>query len=156
MTKSILIVVGLAGIAPGALLAQGSGTDAAILRGLIDQTARSINAHDPDGVMAHYSKDIIVSYPGVADTTYDLFDRTYRQMMNPSIITRTVPTVDEIVVSGDLAMIRMQWSTTITDKASGNTSSRVAKDLQIWRREHGSWKFYRGMWHHVPPAPKPQ
>ena len=156
MTKSVFIVVGLAVFAPCSLLAQSAGADAAVLRGLIDQTARSINAHDPDGVMAHYSKDILVSYPGVADTTYDVFDRNYRQMMNPSILTRTVPTVDEIVVSGDLALIRMQWSTTITDKASGNTSSRLAKDLQIWRRENGAWKFYRGMWHHVPPATKPQ
>jgi steroid delta-isomerase len=153
---SVLVLVGFA-LCGASVSTQSSGDkDAAILRGAIEQTARSINAHDPGGVMAHYSKDIIVSYPDVPDTTYEVFDRNYRQMMNPSITTRTVPTIDEIVVSGDLAMIRMQWSTTITDKATGRTSSRVAKDLQIWRREGGAWKFYRGMWHHLAAPARPK
>ena len=43
--------------------------DLATLRGLIEQTAIAINASDPDGIMAHYSKDVVVSYPGIPDTT---------------------------------------------------------------------------------------
>jgi ketosteroid isomerase-like protein/catechol 2,3-dioxygenase-like lactoylglutathione lyase family enzyme len=139
-----------------AAAAQDTGKDIEILRDLIAQTAKAINAHDADGIMAHYSRDVRVSYPGVPDTTYDVFDRSYRQMLAPTIVTSTVPAIDEILVSGDLATIRMVWSTTITDKASGRTSSRQAKDLQVWRRESGAWKFFRGMWHHIrPDAPRP-
>jgi methylmalonyl-CoA/ethylmalonyl-CoA epimerase len=150
----LLVVCCLSSVATAA--GQDVAKDVETLRGLIEQTAKAINAHDADGIMAHYSKDVLVSYPGVPDTTYDVFDRTYRQMLAPSIVTSTVPTIDEILVSGDLATIRMLWRTTITDKASGRTSSRQAKDLQVWRRERGAWKFFRGMWHHIrPDTPRP-
>jgi uncharacterized protein (TIGR02246 family) len=127
-------------------------TDVQTLRQLIQQTAQAINTNDAAGIMAHYSKDIIVSYPGTPDTTYDEFDRSYRQMLTPSTTTSTVPTIDEILVSGDLAVVRMMWNTTIADKATGRSTSRQAKDLQVWRRENGSWKFFRGMWYHVKPG----
>jgi steroid delta-isomerase len=136
--------------------AQDTTKDIETLRGLILEQARAINAHDPDGVLKHYSRDIIVSYPGIPDTTYATFEANYRRMMNPGIATQSTPTIDEILVSGDLATIRMMWSTTITDKATGKATSRQAKDLQVWRREKGAWKFYRGMWHHIwPDGPKP-
>jgi len=136
--------------------AQDSAKDIETLRGLIVEQARAINAHDPDGVLKHYSREIIVSYPGVPDTNYAAFEKNYRAMMNPGITTQTVPNIDEVLVSGDLATVRMMWSTTITDKATGKTTSRQAKDLQVWRRENGAWKFYRGMWHHIwPDSPKP-
>ncbi|HYE87807.1 MAG TPA: nuclear transport factor 2 family protein [Vicinamibacterales bacterium] len=147
--KGLLAVVVLISVAGVAVVAQNRSADEATLRRLIDQTAAAIRAHDVDGVMALYSKEVLVSYPGVPDTTYDVFYSSYRQMMNPSIETDAVPSVEEVIVSGDLAIIRMLWNTTITEKATGRKSSRQAKDLQVWRRENGSWKFFRGMWHHT-------
>jgi ketosteroid isomerase-like protein/catechol 2,3-dioxygenase-like lactoylglutathione lyase family enzyme len=136
-----MVAAALTVVAPAA--AQDTTKDIETLRGLILEQARAINAHDPDGVLKHYSRDIIVSYPGIPDTTYTTFETNYRRMMNPSITTQSAPTVDEILV-------------TITDKATGKATSRQAKDLQVWRRENGAWKFYRGMWHHIwPDAPKP-
>lgn len=154
-TPPLLLAFALLSAASSAAQDRGTAADVETLRSLIQQTAQAINAHDPDGVLAHYSKDVLVSYPGIPDTAYDGFARSYRQMMNPAITTRAVPTIDEILVSGDLAVIRMMWNTTITDKATGQSSHRQAKDLQIWRRENGSWKFFRGMWHHIKPDPPP-
>jgi ketosteroid isomerase-like protein len=144
------------GLVVGVLLSvsmtsQDPKTDVETLRRLIQETATAIKANDAAGIMAHYSKDIIVSYPGRPDTTYDEFDRSYRQMLAPNTTTNAVPTIDEILVSGDLAVIRMRWNTTIVDKVTGGSTSRQAKDLQVWRRENGAWKFCRGMWYHVRP-----
>lgn len=148
-------VIGFAAVLP-AWVQDGSSREVETIRSLIMEQASAINAHDPDGVLKHYSKDIIVSYPGVPDTGYAAFDKSYRLMMHSGITTRSVPAIDEILVSGDLATVRMMWSTTITDKATGRVSSRQAKDLQVWRREKGAWKFYRGMWHHIwPDTPNP-
>lgn len=125
--------------------------DTAAIRAAIQQTAAAINAHDVDGVMAHYAKDVQVSYPGIPDTRYDEFYASYRQMMGPAVTTHTTPTIEEIAVSGDLAMIRMTWDTTITAKDTGRVTTRKARDLQVWRREKDGWKFARGMWHHINP-----
>jgi uncharacterized protein (TIGR02246 family) len=131
--------------------APSASKDVEAIRGLIQQTEKAINSNDPGGIMAHYSRDIVVSYPGVPDTTYDQFAAAYKRMLDPSTTTSTVADVQEIVVAGDLAIVRMTWSTTVTEKASGKNSSRKAKDLQVWRRENGQWKFFRGMWHHIKP-----
>jgi len=126
--------------------------DVQFLRNAILQTAKAINAHNPDGVLQYYSKDILVSYPNHPDTRYDTFNVRYRQMMNPAIITSTTPVIEEILVSGDLAIIRMIWETSITVKETQKTSHRKSRDLQVWKRENGQWKFFRGMWYHMRPA----
>ena len=151
MPRLILSVIVVYAFLSVATTVQDPKTDVDTLRRLIQETAKAINTNDAAGIMTHYSKEILVSYPGIPDTTYDEFDRSYRQMLSPKTTTSTVPTIDEILVSGDLAIIRMMWSTTITDKVTGSSTTRQAKDLQVWRREDGTWKFFRGMWYHVRP-----
>lgn len=147
----VLVAVLVLSVAAGAQTpaSPSVAADVETLRNIIQQTANAINSNDAAGIMAHYSKDILVSYPGIPDTTYDTLERSYQQMLSPNTTTVTVPTIDEILVSGDLATIRMSWSTTITDKDTRRSSSRRATDLQVWRRENGAWKFFRGMWHHI-------
>lgn len=123
--------------------------DIAAIRDIIPQTEKAINEADPEGIMAHYSKDILVSYPGIADTDYKTFSESYKHMLRPGIVTSTTPTIEEILVSGDLAIIRMIWETTITETVIQKTSRRKARDLQVWKREAGNWKFIRGMWYHM-------
>jgi len=149
MPRLLLPLVVMWSLVPIAVAIQDAKADEALLRKLIQDTAQAINQNDAAGILAHYSKDILVSYPGIPDTTYDVFERSYREMLRPNTSTITVPTIDEILVSGDLATIRMTWSTSITNKETGQCSSRQAKDLQVWRRENGTWKLFRGMWYHV-------
>jgi len=149
LLMAVTTSVGMAQDDAGARSRQAA--DVAAIRAAIQQTAAAINAHDVDGVMAHYARDVQVSYPGIKDTGYDDFYASYRQMMGPAVTTRTTPTIEEVAVSGDLAMVRITWDTTITAKDTGRVTTRKARDLQVWRREKDGWKFARGMWHHVNP-----
>ncbi len=129
---------------------QAMAADIDSIKQAILQTAKAINNKDADGIMAYYSKDIIVSYPGTRDTRYDQFYESYKQMLLPraGFTTVTVPIIEEILVSGDLASVRMTWETTIVDTLQGKSTTRKARDLQVWKRENGTWKFIRGMWYH--------
>lgn len=54
-------------------------------------------------------------------------------------------------MSGDLAVVRVTWTTTITQGDPPRAATRLARDLQVWRREpDGSWKFARGMHYRTP------
>jgi ketosteroid isomerase-like protein len=83
-------------------------------------------------------------------TTLILFKKGYAEMMSLKVKKKIALVLDEILISGDLAVVRLQWHTTLySDKGD---ILRKAVDLQIFRREDGKWKFYRGMWYHLKPT----
>jgi uncharacterized protein (TIGR02246 family) len=117
------------------------------IRAIIEDCEKGYNEDNADLVLQHYSKDILVSYPGRDDMDYEGFTKAYREMMSRRVKKTIRAQIDEIVISGDLAMVRLQWYTTLHTNEGDNL--RKAKDLQIFRKENGKWKFYRGMWYHL-------
>ncbi|HEY0740314.1 MAG TPA: nuclear transport factor 2 family protein [Chryseosolibacter sp.] len=132
-------------------VAQQPNDDEMAIRAIFADFEKGYNDNNPDMVMQHYSKDLIVSYPGVDDTDYEGFKKAYAEMAKSTVKKKTTPVIDEIVVSGTLAMVRMEWHTIIYGE-NGKTL-RKAEDLQIFRKENGAWKFFRGMWFHLKPVP---
>jgi ketosteroid isomerase-like protein len=122
---------------------------ASILRG-----AQGFERGDPALILDHYDPSIVLSYPGEPDMDIATLRRAYEGLRDRprTVVARTVPTFDEILVSGDLAIVRVRWATTIADTAAGRTTSRRLKDMQVWRRRaDGKWLFVRGM-HYPEPA----
>lgn len=129
-----------------------ASTDSAVIRASIERGARGFERGDPDSILAHYSEDVVLSYPGIPDQDYADLVKAYGELRNrPITVTaRTVPTFDEILIAGDLAVVRVRWTTTISeatrDGSPAWSSTRYLRDLQIWRREpSGQWRFIRGM-----------
>jgi ketosteroid isomerase-like protein len=128
------------------------GADVAAIRASIERGARGFERGDPDSILEHYAPDVILSYPGIPDQDYATLARGYAQLRSrpPSVTATTVPTFDEILVSGDLAIARLRWTTTIrvaaSDSSAERSATRYLRDLQVWRREKtGMWRFIRGM-----------
>ena len=125
--------------------------DSLALREAIERGARGFMRGDPDSILAHYAPDVILSYPGIPDQDYATLARGYAELRNrPSnVSSETRPSFDEILVSGNLAVVRLRWTTT-TRVASADGPARETvrrlRDLQVWRREStGEWRFIRGM-----------
>lgn len=153
--RPLLFAVLLAAAAPHTIAAQatqGPGEDVEALRALVIRSGEAFNARDPDGIMALYSRDIVLSYPGIPDTEYEAIASGYREMTNlPAGVTvNTVPDIEEIIVSGDMGIVRVTWNTTTVRTEPAQRSTRQMRDLQVWRREADGWKFYRGMHFRVP------
>ena len=132
--------------------ARGHAADSASIRAAIERGARGFERAQPDSILAHYARDIILSYPGIPDQDYATLVRGYGQLRSRPATesATTTPTFDEILVSGDLAIVRLRWTTTIRSAATATTaaveSTRYLRDLQVWRREaDGEWRFIRGM-----------
>jgi ketosteroid isomerase-like protein len=130
----------------------GRAADSSSIRAAIERGARGFERAQPDSILAHYARDIILSYPGIPDQDYATLVRGYAELRDRPATVRatTTPTFDEILVDGNLAVVRLRWTTTIRSGTTATTapveSTRYLRDLQVWRREaNGEWRFFRGM-----------
>lgn len=136
---------------------EGPAAEVEALRALVIRSGEAFNARDPDAIIALYSREVVLTYPGIPDSDYESLDASYREMTNlPAGTTVTTrPQIEEIIVSGDLGIVRVTWNTTTVRAEPAQTSTRQLRDLQVWRREGDGWKFYRGMHFRVPPPQPP-
>jgi uncharacterized protein (TIGR02246 family) len=120
--------------------------DVEAVRAAIVAMGEAFNAKNPEALMALHTKDVILTDPGIPDQNYAALAKSYGELakLKPGITVTTSPTIEEILASGDLAVVRVIWTTVETKNS--RKSTRFMKGLQIWRRESdGSWKFARGM-----------
>jgi ketosteroid isomerase-like protein len=130
----------------------GYQADSSAIRTSIERGARGFVQGAPDTILAHYAPDVVLSYPGIPDQDYATLARGYGELRTrpPNVSAVTTPAFDEILVEGNLAVVRLRWRTTIsvaaTDTSPARDATRFLRDLQVWRRESsGEWRFIRGM-----------
>ena len=148
-----LLFIAFTGCSPQKSLQADIRNDSLALRKAVIRTGTAFNEKLTDTILAFYAKDIIVSFPGVPDTKYEDFVKAFDGLKTADVNLQrfTRDSIEEIILSGDLAVVRVNWITTTIDKAQANEVTRVARDLQVWRKEkNGKWKFIRGMWFREP------
>ena len=128
--------------------AAAAADDAETIRREIEAGARACESGRPDAIMRGYARDILLSYPGVPDQDYDAIAAGYRRLCaGPGGGDGTVETTrgefQEILVSGDLAVVRVTWSTHLRGMPAG--AVRRLQALQVWRRGEQGWRFFRGV-----------
>jgi ketosteroid isomerase-like protein len=153
MPKAILFICILISLSSFAQSKKQIQKDIEHIRAAVVRTGQAFNERQPDTIMSFYSPDIIVSYPGVPDTRYDDFAKAFAPLKDrPANMRKTRDSIEEIIVSGDLAVVRVNWITTTYQTNPDKAVTRVARDMQIWKRQkNGQWKFFRGMWFHEKP-----
>jgi len=126
--------------------ASDTARDEALLRQYIVESGEAFNRRDLNGMLARVSPDLILTYPGIPDMSYDDLAKGYAEMIAqpPGVRITTVPTVEEVIVSSGLGVVRITWTTT-TESASGRKVRRM-RDMQVWQRSgQGEWRFIRGI-----------
>jgi ketosteroid isomerase-like protein len=125
------------------LLATVLERDTATIKAAIEAGAKSCMEGRPSDVVRAYAPDITLSYPGIADQDYATILEGYRRLCGSGegMVERTVPTFEEMLVSGDLAVVRITWTT----RLRGAAADRQLRDMQIWRRDKEGWRFSRGV-----------
>lgn len=139
-----------------ALAAQAPEADADLLRRWITEGGQHCEAGRPDLVIAHTSRDLVLSFPGAPDTNYEALAQGYRRLCasGEGTVESTVPTFEEVLVDGNMALVRVIWTTRLRGMPPGAT--RQLRDMQVWRRGREGWQFVRGVHYpYSPPAPAP-
>jgi ketosteroid isomerase-like protein len=130
-------------------VASAAATDSkrveAAIREALDRWVKAFNSRDTAGVMAVWAPDLIGWYPGAPDITYaDTRAGFEREFADPGSRSTYSLLVEEVQVSGDMAVVRDRWTETDTRPGSQEVTITKLKSFEIWRRQpDGVWKITR-------------
>lgn len=131
--------------------AQPAGAEAAIRTALAQWTS-DFNARDPSRICDLFAKDLRYDFRGAPERDYD----TLCGLLHKALADRTTQLaysheIREIIVSGDLAVVRLVWTVRTTLAGATNAVETKEPGLDVFRRQpDGSWKIIRYIAYEAP------
>jgi ketosteroid isomerase-like protein len=146
--RQLLAGVGVAlalfiGAAPAAGLNDQSAAQAAIVERLHRWTA-AFNAKDPTGVCGLFAPDLSYTVDDILNGSRDrLCANIGTALSKPGVdLHYDEPTIHDILVSGDLAVVRLTW--TLTEERNGTRDVTTEEGMDVFRRApDGVWSIVR-------------
>jgi len=138
-----LAVVALAAATMSTARADSTADSAGIVQRLQRWTA-DFNAKDPAGVCDLFAPDLAYSIPEMVRGTRETMCANLAALLARSDIKLHYdnPDIHEILVAGDVAVVRLTW--TLTTEVNGAKDTTTEKGMDIFRRQpDGRWSIAR-------------
>jgi len=121
------------------------------IRVALEKWKLDFNAGDGSQVCALFAPDLISNFRGQPEDTYNsLCSNLQSALSDPARTYHYDLEIKEILVSGDLAVVRLVWTMTIRPK-DGTEEMKHEPGMDIFRRQaDGSWKISRYMAYEAP------
>jgi uncharacterized protein (TIGR02246 family) len=120
------------------------------------QTITAYNSGDAEAALALYA-DETLSMPPLEPPMDTEQERATMQAFFSENDIQIAANADDIVVAGDLGVLRATYSERWTPKAEGEAGEQRGTWLVILRKQaDGSWKLWRDMWTSETPPPEPE
>jgi len=125
--------------------AQGAPKDE--IRAALARWTDDFNAGRADAVCDLFAPALIADVRGAPERDFDTQCNLLRKAIaDPERSTTEAFDLKEELVVGDLAAVRIVWTTTTRDKASGQATMSVYQGLDVFGRAgDGSWRIVRYM-----------
>jgi ketosteroid isomerase-like protein len=141
-SRSALTATALA-ISPAAAQSANPAEDA--IRAALMQWTADFNARKSAQICDLFASDLRYDYRGQPERGYrDICDLLQKSLSDPSKHYNYFPEIKEIIVSDDLAVVRLVWTLSVNN---GGTSDAIVSEetgLDVFRREpSGDWKIIR-------------
>jgi ketosteroid isomerase-like protein len=123
--------------------AQSAASDEARIRKRLAQWVEQTRAGDRVAAAEIWAPDLVGWYPGQPDDSYAREQESARRPQ-PTGAPRSIPAVTlvEVVVSGDLAVLRDIWD--MSQVAGTDTTRQSLRSYEVWRRQpDGAWRIAR-------------
>ena len=136
---AVLFIVAFATVAKA-----DSTSDEAAMRQRFQHWVTAFNSKDVAGVCDLFAPDLLYSLPEVQEgTRQELCDNLARLFSRSDLrVQYAPPEIHEIMVSGDLAVVRLTW--TLTAQANGKQDATMEEGIDIFRRQpDGRWSIAR-------------
>ena len=117
------------------------------IRAALARWTDDFNAGRADAVCDLFAPALIADVRGAPERDFDTQCRLLRQAISdPARGYRYAFDLKEVLVVGDLAAVRIVWTTTARDKASGQVTTSIDQGLDVFgRTSDGSWRIVRYM-----------
>ena len=124
---------------------QGESAAQTEIRATLTQWMADFNAGSADKVCALFAPDLIAQYRGQPERDYNaLCNLLKRSLSDRTKIYRYALAINEILVAGDLAVVRLVWTLTVQRKDTAGETVADEPGMDIFRRQpDGSWKISR-------------
>jgi ketosteroid isomerase-like protein len=149
MLSPMLIRTGLAvlfvGLAGTHICAQTTDPAQDQIHSAIMKWTADFNARNSREICNLFAPDLRYDYQGFPERGYqDVCSLLQRSLSDPNKRYSYSPNIKEIMVSGDLAIVRLTWTLTVkTEGAAGDITSEEP-GIDVFRRQpDGSWKIIR-------------
>src|SRR5271156_6778128 len=121
------------------------------IRVALEKWKLDFNAGDTSQVCALFAPDLISNFRGQPEDTYNsLCANLQMALSDPAKTYHYQLEIKEILVSGDLAAVRLVWTLNVKSKIAPVETTREP-GLDIFRRQpDGSWKIARYMAYEAP------
>ena len=118
--------------------------DESQIRALIDKFAEAYRAGDLQGVLDCYADDLIKLRNGAPAETKEIVAGRIAQVF-ANFLTTVEARVDEILIDGDLAVVRGDFIVTLAPKSGDQTQTIDRRYIEVWRKADGRWLVARTM-----------
>jgi uncharacterized protein (TIGR02246 family) len=127
--------------------AQSDNPAQAAIRGALTQWMEAFNAGDAAKVCGLFAPDLIAQVRGQPERSYtDLCNLLKRSLSDPTKTYTYALVLKEILVAGDVAVVRLTWTLKVRQKDTGNETATDEFGIDIFRHQaDGSWKIARFM-----------
>jgi uncharacterized protein (TIGR02246 family) len=143
LAPAMLAVAALAVLAAASAHADPAADEAAIRQRLQRWTA-DFNARNLAGVCDLFAPDLRYSIPEMVNGTHETMCASLTKVLARSDIRLdyAMPDIHEIMVSGDIAVVRLTW--TLTTQVGGAKDTTTEAGMDIFRRQpDGRWSIAR-------------
>lgn len=111
---------------------------------LLQKWSNDFNAKNIQGVCGLFAPDLIASYPGGKDRNYEeMCLYLSKALADPEkTFTYEPPEIEQIIIEGDLAVVRLVWLLQISYKHRSDIEVIKEKGIDVFKRQKdGSWKI---------------
>ena len=142
MTKVVLTALVL--FSCGHIAAAQPTDPVAEIRAALTRWTEDFNAGNKDKVCAIFAPDLRYDYRGFPERGFaDVCATLQRSLSDPATRYSYALVIKEILVGGELGIVRLVWSLKITDR-NGREAVSEEPGMDVFRRQpDGNWKIIR-------------
>jgi uncharacterized protein (TIGR02246 family) len=128
----------------GATAASAEAPEAAI-RAALEKWTADFNAGKAEQICGLFAPDLIYDYRGQPERNYrDICSLLHRSLADRSKRYSYALEIKEILVAGELAVVRLVWRLTIRSNDASGSAESTEHGMDIFRKQpDGSWKIIR-------------
>ena len=147
-----LALLALLAIVPLGAAAEDSAE--AAIKSALAQWTHDFNSGNAEKACALFAQDLRYDFRGYPERDYrDICDRMARSLGDKSKTYSYDLDIREIIVSGDIAVVRLVWKLTVT-LPNGQQVVSTEPGMDVLRKEpDGAWKIIRYIAYEVPERP---
>lgn len=140
----LAIAVVLAGVDATTPTRADADSDRAAITGRLQKWAVAFNARDAAGVCDVFAPDLVSTVPDALDGNRDaLCEKLKVVLAKPGLrLHYDSPDIREIIVSGDIAVVRLFWTLTAQKGSESSVSTEAGMDI-FKRQPDGKWSIAR-------------